>query len=308
MELDSHHLYKAFPCAERDFVDYVVDKLMVEGDTRITAECEGGIADYYKVTFKAGSTLRQGDSFDEEVGRLLTLLKLHKKAQLFMLKMYKEMYKEVKSMQNTLLHKQRIDGMEEIRKRILDYFNLRFSDDFITYGITDNVSFATLTLREDDENDVFGEQSVTLRHIEDQLYAAMCKGMTHKYIHRAYGMRDLIWKCIAEEMDKNRQVKLKVVVRRNKDDAHDDTIARRELCNKLQKQYENFCRRMAEKVCLKVLAKQMIHVRPCSAKCYRKYAKMKEKVSQLLPDLPKEKLDRIASVSVIVDKTNKQRG
>lgn len=294
MELDSKHLYKAFPCAESDFVDYIVDKIMLEGDTRITAECASGIVDYNRVVFKAGSTLHPGDEFNEEVGRLLVLLKLHKKAQLFMTKVYKEMSKEVKSMQHALLFKQRIDGMDEIRRRILDYPGLKFSDDFITYGITDNVSFATMTLKEDDVDDIFDERPVTLRHLEDQMYETMCKGMTHKYVHSSYGIRKLIWNCIAEEMGKRKCVKLKAVVRRNKEDEHDETIARRELCNKLQKQYENFCRRMAEKVCLKVLAKQLFNARTCSAKCAKKYAKMKEKVLALLPDLPKDKMDEIA--------------
>lgn len=293
MELDSKHLYKAFPCADSDFVDYILDKIMLDGDNRITSECDSGIVDYNKITFKASSTLFEGDTFNEEVGQLIVRLKLHKKAQLFMLKVHKEMTKEVKSMQHTLLFKQRIDGMDEIRKRILDYPGLKFSDDFITYGITDNVSFATLTLKEDDVDDIFDERPVTLRHIEEQLYDAMCKGLTHKYCHSSYGIRKLIWNCIAEEMDKCGQVKLKAIVRRNKDDEHDEVIARRELCNKLQKQYENFCRRMAEKVCVKVLAKQLCNFRACSAKCSKKHAKMREKVLQLVPGFPQDKLDGI---------------
>ncbi len=289
MELDSDVIYRAFPFASQMLIDAVLDEMMLKGDKRIS-RCIGEMKDWHTITLRAQSTLHEGDEFNEEIGQLNVRLKLHNKALEFVMKVLHGLNHAINEMTRNIDKGIPIDGLGEIREKVLTGV-MPFHDKRLFVNIGEDCSVARLVIipKPTDEDEVFDTWAgeFNMQFIAQNIMNAALNNVS--FNRKNYSFWDLRCKaeeCLVKECRRNGgKIEIVAIVRRNKDDEHDEKQARMALCNKLQAQYEAFCKRMAHKVVKEVLGKQFCNHKPCSHKCWVKYTKMRNKLRAMAPGI-----------------------
>ena len=289
MELDSDVIYRAFPFASQMLIDAVLDEMMLKGDKRIS-RCIGEMKDWHTITLRAQSTLHEGDEFNEEIGQLNVRLKLHNKALEFVMKVLHGLNSAINEMTRNIDKGIPIDGLGEIREKVLTEA-MPFHDKRLFINIGEDCSVARLVIipKPADEDEVFDTwvcefnmQSIA----QNIMNAALNNASFNRKNYSFWDLRCKAEECLVKECRRNGgKIEIVAIVRRNKEDEHDEKQARMALCNKLQAQYEAFCKRMAYKVVKEVFGKQFCNHKPCSHKCWVKYTRMRDKLRAMAPGI-----------------------
>ena len=289
MELNSDVIYRAFPFASQMLIDAVLDEMMLKGDKRIS-RCIGEMKDWHTITLKAQSTLHEGDEFNEEIGQLNVRLKLHHKALEFVMKVLNGMNAAIREMTRNIDKGIPIDGLSEIREKVLTGV-MPWKDQRLFVNIGEDCSVARLTIipKPRDEDEVFDSWAgeFNMQFIAQNIMnAALNNASFNRKNYSFWDLRCKAEECLVKECKRNGgKIEIVAIVRRNKEDEHDEKQARMELCNKLQAQYEAFCKRMAYKVVKEVFGKQFCNHKPCSHKCWVKYTRMRDKLRAMAPGI-----------------------